>query len=42
MSPDKSAEAMAEEVAQLLGGTRPDIAIECCGVESSIRSDILP
>lgn len=37
VSTDKSAEEMAGEVADLLGGDKPDIAIECCGVESSIR-----
>jgi hypothetical protein len=37
VSPEKTAEDMAAEVAELLGGHKPDIAIECCGVESSIR-----
>jgi hypothetical protein len=33
----KSPEEMAGELAELLGGNKPDIAIECSGVESSIR-----
>jgi len=40
VSSDKSAEEMAEDVGSLLGGNKPDIAIECCGVESSIRCSI--
>lgn len=33
----KSAEIMAAEVEALLGGHKPDICIECSGIESSIR-----
>ena len=33
----KTAEQMAEEVADLLGGDRPDVTIECSGAEPSIR-----
>ena len=33
----KTAEQMAEEVAELLGGDRPDVTIECSGAEPSIR-----
>jgi threonine dehydrogenase-like Zn-dependent dehydrogenase len=38
---DKSPEVMAEELSDLLGGNKPDIAIECSGVESSIRYSVL-
>ena len=33
----KTAEEMAEEVSELLGGVRPDVTIECSGAEPSIR-----
>jgi len=36
----KSAEAMAEDISCLLGGEKPDICIECSGIESSIRFGI--
>lgn len=36
----KSAEIMAAEVEALLGGHKPDICIECSGIESSIRFGI--
>jgi len=36
----KTAEQMAEEIELLLGGNKPDITIECSGVEASIRFGI--
>ena len=33
----KTAEEMAADVKELLGGEMPDITIECSGVESSVR-----
>jgi len=36
----KSAEEMAAEVSALLGGHKPDVTIECSGVEASIRFGI--
>jgi len=36
----KTAEEMAEEVSELLGGVRPDVTIECSGAEPSIRFGI--
>jgi len=37
---DKTAEQMSAEVESLLGGNKPDITIECSGVEASIRFGI--
>merc|ERR1712055_101182 len=37
---DKTAEEMAAEVEALLGGNKPDVTIECSGVEASIRFGI--
>merc|ERR1712012_711979 len=37
----KTAEQMADEVADLLGGDKPDVTIECSGVESSVRFGIM-
>ena len=34
---EKSAEEMASDVRELLGGESPDVTIECSGVESSVR-----
>jgi len=36
----KTAEEMAEEVEKLFGGHKPDVTIECSGVEASIRFGI--
>jgi len=36
----KSPEQMADDIAALLGGEKPDITIECSGVESSVRFGI--
>jgi len=36
----KSAEEMAVEVEQLMGGHKPDVTIECSGVEASVRFGI--
>merc|ERR1719184_681542 len=36
----KTAEQMSAEVESLLGGNKPDITIECSGVEASIRFGI--
>ena len=33
----KTAEEMAEDVAKLFGGEKPDVTIECSGAEPSIR-----
>jgi len=33
----KTAEEMAGDIENLLGGNKPDVTIECSGVESSIR-----
>ena len=33
----KTAEEMAEDIEMLLGGNKPDVTIECSGVEASIR-----
>jgi len=37
---DKTAEQMSADVESLLGGNKPDITIECSGVEASIRFGI--
>merc|ERR1719242_1766289 len=37
----KTAEEMAADVKELLGGEMPDITIECSGVESSVRFGIM-
>ena len=34
---DKTAEEAAEDIENLLGGNKPDVTIECSGVEASIR-----
>ena len=34
---EKSAEEMASDVRELLGGQSPDVTIECSGVEASVR-----
>ena len=34
---EKSAEQMAADVRELLGGESPDVTIECSGVEASVR-----
>ena len=34
---EKTAEEMASDVKELLGGQSPDVTIECSGVESSVR-----
>ena len=34
---EKSAEEMAADVRELLGGQSPDVTIECSGVEASVR-----
>ena len=36
----KTEEEMAGDVQALLGGDKPDVTIECSGVEASIRSDL--
>ena len=34
---DKTAEEAAADIEELLGGNKPDVTIECSGVEASIR-----
>jgi len=38
---EKSAEQMAADVRELLGGQSPDVTIECSGVEASVRFGIM-
>jgi threonine dehydrogenase-like Zn-dependent dehydrogenase len=40
VSPEESKEALAARIVDTMGGTEPDVALECTGVESSIGAAI--